>query len=308
MAVDTIETWRIQQFRNNVEMALRERGGRLRSTIAYKGGYTGTKATVQHLLGETRAANIEGRFARIADADIPKSRRWIVPQRYGWAGLTDQFDEVLTGISLNGPYQQAAVEAMRLEEDLRILKTAFASALTGETGATAEPFTEVSTVGSATQNTIGVDVGGSNTGLNSAKLKAIVELFVRQKVNVEQPIYMGISERDWASLMAETNLLNSDYVSRQALTDGMLPPLMGITFIRYSSATLNEAGLYDGSHIYDLPVWVKDGMAMGSWDDMKADVVELKQTHWSTWRIQAQVAHGFTRCEPFKVLKVKTYY
>lgn len=307
MATDTIETWRIQQYRANVEMGLREMGGKLRSTVTFQSGLTGKKATVQHLLGETRASNIEGRFANIVPADIPKSRRWFAPQRYGWAGYTDEYDELLTGISLNGPYQQAALQAMRLEEDLRLLRAMFGSAITGEDGTSTETFTEVSTDGAATQNTIAESVGGSNTGLNSSKLKDIIEVFARAKVNVEQQIFMVISEKDWGSLMAESALLSTDYVSRQALSDGKLPPLMGINFIMFSSATLNEAGLYDGSHIYSLPVWVKDGMAMGAWNDLSASVDKL-QTKWSTWQIATEGTFGFTRLEPYKLLKVKTYY
>lgn len=305
MATDSIETWRIQQYRSNVEMGLREMGGKLRGTVTYQSGLTGKKATVQHLLGETRASNIEGRFADVVPTDIPKSRRWFAPQRYGWAGYTDEFDELLTGISLNGPYQQAALQAMRLEEDFRILKAFFGSAITGEEGTTTETFSE-DTAG-AGQNTITEAIGGSNTGLNSTKLKEIIRVFSRAKVNTEQPIYMAISEEDWASLMAETALLSSDYVTKKALSDGMLPPLMGINFIRFSSATLNEAGLYDGSHIYSLPVWVKDGAAMGAWADLSADVDKL-QEKWSTYQIKTEGTFGFTRLEPFKVLKVKTYY
>lgn len=308
-----VDTFRISKFTSEVGMALAQKGGKLRSTITFKGGIErGKRAVVENLVGTINATVIEGRFADVVPTDVPLTRRHYTPKRVGTAVWVDTFDELLTGIDLNGPYQQAVLDSMRRAEDLNILAAAFASAITGEEGTTTETFSE-DTAGTG-QNTVAESVGGANTGLNFAKLREIRAAFDRANVETDQPIYMAISELDEANLLAEQTAtsgayiaMSRDYVNGSVYQTGILPPLMGINMIKFSSETLNKAGLYDGSHIYSLPVWVKGGLAMGAWQDLSVSMYEL-QRKWSTWEIKSEMTHGYTRLEPFKLLKVKTYY
>lgn len=308
-----VDTLRISKFTAEIGMALAQQGGMLRSSITYKGGMeVGKKAVVENLVGQVNATVIEGRFADVVPIDAPLTRRWYTPKRVGVALWADTFDNLITNIDLRGPYQTAMLDAMRREEDQNILKAAFGTSLTGEEGATSETFVE-DTAG-AGQNTVAESVGGANTGLSFAKLRAVREAMTRANVNLDQPVYMVISELDESALMAEQTgtagayiAMSGDYVNGTVYQTGKLPALMGFNFIKMSSATLALAGLYDGSHIYSLPVYVKSGLAMGAWDDLSIEMYAL-QRKWSTWEIKSEMTHGYTRLEPFKLMKVKTYY
>lgn len=297
---DPIETWRILQFKDSVQHLLQEQGGKLRSAVTYDGSYTGKGARPVVQMGETAAIKVTERYGDSPNIDVPTDARWLFPVDYEWGKLVDSRDKLRLGMQPDGEYTKAGVNAMRRAEDVEILAALLGSAKTGEQGGTTTAFLST--------NAVGVAVGGANTGLNHAKLRAVRKLLQKNKVDLDaEQLFMAITEEDVASLFGESATTSLDFVEGRPVSTGKLPQLYGFNFIPFSSDTLNALGYYDGSHTYTLPAWVKSGAHLGTWQDMTVTVAP-DPTKKFIPRIYMQQTLGATRLEEKKVVKVSVYY
>jgi hypothetical protein len=305
--LDAIPAWRISEFRAEVRHRLQVMGGRLRNTVNFRGGYSGIQSAVVNYLGETKAKRIVDRKGLTPLMEVNHERRWVDPVGFEWGHLDDRFDRLFTGISATGEYTEAGVKAMRREEDLEIMNGFFRTSKTGETGTTLETYASINT---SSRFTVAESVGGANTGLNRAKLNALRAVFTLHHVDLENTqIHMIITEEEVEDLMSDTTLLSSDYMSRKALVDGQLPPILGFNFHVFSSAYLN-ANVPDfavATNVRTLPVWVQDGMHLAMWEEMNIDAGK-DPAHKFNWLVYMSSHYGATRLEPAKVLQVKTYH
>jgi hypothetical protein len=305
--LDAIPAWRIQEFRAEVRHRLQVMGGRLRDTVTFKGGYQGINSAVVNYLGETKARRIQDRKGLTPLMEVNHERRWVDPVGFEWGHLDDRFDRLFTGISATGEYTEAGVKAMRREEDLEILNAFYRTSKTGETGTTLETYASINT---SSRFLVDQNEGGSNTGLNRAKLNALRAVFTKYNVDLDSnQIHMVITEQEVEDLMSDATLLSSDYMSRKALVDGVLPPILGFNFHVFSSEYL-EANVPDfavTSQVRTLPVWIKSGMHLAMWEEMNIDAGK-DPAHKFNWIVYMSSHYGATRLEPGYVLQVKTYH
>jgi hypothetical protein len=301
-----IPTWRIQEFRAEVMHRLQEQGGRLRNTVSFKGGYSGIQAAAVNYLGTTEATPITDRKGPSPSMELNHERRWIDPIGREWGHLDDRFDRFFTGISATGEYTQAGIKAMQRAEDIEIFDSFYRTAKTGETGTTLETYASINT---GSKFTVGVNVGGTNTGLNRAKLIQLRRIFEKEYVNLDtEELHMIITELEVEDLLSDPTLLSNDYMNEKALATGKLPSILGFNFHVFSTLTLQKtADLTLSTNTRTLPVWVKSGMHLGMWEEMNMKAGE-DPAYKFNYRVYMSAHYGATRLEPGKVLQCQVYH
>lgn len=296
----TIETWRIQQYRQMIYHNLQERGGKLRPFVSVNTGYTGKAVSPVNYLSPAKAQKVTDRFGQNPMNALSHSRRWVTPQAYDWGTPVDEFDKLVTGIAPEGEYTRAGVEAIRRAEDDEILAAFFGPAKVGENGETVETWSDTGLV-------VDENVGGNNSGLNHQKLKKLRAIFTKLYVDLdaEAPVIL-ITEEEELSLFGEQATTSLDFVEGRPVSTGRLPPLYGFRFARFSSATIDAIPGFKSGSVRALPVWCPSGMHLGVWKEQLSDIWQLSGNKNIPY-VYACMQCGATRLEKGRVLKVKVY-
>lgn len=296
--MDPIETWRIQQFKNTVETLLQERGGKLRSTVTFSGGYVGKGARPVNQIGETEAEEDTGRYQDSPNMHIDTDARWLFPRRWRWGKLIDDVDRVQTGIAPDGEFTKAGVQAMERVEDRAILEAFFGVAKAGENGATNMAFPSANEVG------VQVGGGGSDTGMNHEKLREGLKKLAGNFVEIEgEEKYLIITEHEWAQLFGINTTVSVDFVEGRPISSGKLPPLYGLNIVPFASATLRKHGLISAANVASLPLWCKSGMHLGAWKERETKVGPDPTKEFNIRIFMRQIANA-TRLQEGKVIRV----
>lgn len=297
---DPIETWRIEQFSNTVEMLTQERGGKLRSAVTFKTGYSGKGAAPVNQVGETEAVFSSERYADTPNMETPLDRRWIYPRKAKWGKLIDDFDRALMGITPDGEFTQAGVMAMQRIEDVCIMESFFGPAKTGETGGTTKNFPAANDVA---VNVVDPGETVADTGLNHTKLLKAREILAKGNVDLDmEELYIAITEREVTNLFGYNFTTSTEFVEGRPVSTGKLPPLYGFNFIPFSSQTFTKLGLL-ANGVASLPVWVKSGMHLGLWKDRTTRVRERDDKEFNV-QIYMDEFMGATRLQESKVVRV----
>jgi len=293
-----IEQWRIVQFRQMLAHNLQEQGGKLRPFVSSNTGYTGKSVSPVNYLGATKARKVTERFRENPMMTMTHTRRWVNPVTYDWGTPVDEIDKLSTGISPEGEYMRAGLEALRRAEDEEVLAAFFGTAKTGESGETTETWSDTGLL-------VNKDVGGANSGLNHEKLKKLRSIFTKLHVDLdaESPVIL-ITEEEELSLFGENATTSLDFVEGRPVSTGRLPPLYGFRFVRFSSATIDAVPGFKSGSVRSLPVWVPSGMHLGVWRDVGGNVWPLSERMQIPY-VGAWMQCGATRLEKGRVLKVQ---
>jgi hypothetical protein len=283
-------------------------GGRLRSTVTFKGDYQGKQAATVNYLGETEPVETTERYGDTPNMELNHERRWVRPRKFHWGKLVDTDDELFTGIGPQGKYVEAAGKGFARVEDRVILASFFKDAYTGELGATTESWADDTS--GAGENVVGVAEGGANTGLNMAKLSKAIRLLGNFNVDVDsEEIHMAITWQEWADIFALTAVTtSSDYVDGRPFSTGKLPTMFGINFHIFAEATFEKVtDLAVAANVRVCPMWTKSGMHLASWQD-RTTAIARRIDKQNKPQIYMDQFYNATRLEPGKVIKVKTYH
>lgn len=289
---DNITVASIQQYKGNVELLLQQTDSRFRNAVTV-GNYVGKAASVVEQFGEAAAVRKTSRHSDTPLLDISQDKRWVFPSDYEWASLIDNQDRLRMVIDPNSPYAAAGAAAMNRTMDDVILAAIFGTNYTGENGTTSETF---GTVGSGTYD-VGVNVGGTASALNVAKLQNAVRLLITaNKGELMEPVYGGISSYEHDSLLKEVQIANKDYGNSAVLVDGRVKRFMGVDFILTERLTITS-----GNRL--IPVWLKSGMHLGMWNEMEADVSK-RNDKGNAWQVYLAMTLGATRTQLGKQVRI----
>lgn len=292
----------VQSYSTNVTMLLQQKGGKLASTVT-QGSYTGKAAKAVEQIGPVKPVKNLSRHADTPLISTPGDARWVFPNDYEWADLIDDQDKLRMLIDPQSAYTMNAVNSMRRAQDDEILQAMFAASATGENGT-------VSTAFPAGQ-IVGLNVGGTGSNLNVAKLRAVRRLFMAAGVDLEtDQIYMAITASDHDSLLNETQIVSSDFNTKPVLVDGRVTQFLGINFVpveftdtaAYQPETV--AALTSGANRL-LPAWVTGGVHLGIWNDVTTRVDQRPDKRYST-QVYCKTTVGATRTEEKRVVQVVT--
>lgn len=289
---DAITVASVQQYKANVELLLQQKDSRLRGNVM-TGSHVGKAASIVEQFGEATAVEKTSRHSDTPLLDLSQDKRWVHPKDYEWASLIDNQDKLRMIIDPTSPYASAGAASMNRKMDDIILTAVFGENFTGENGTTSETF---GTLGSGA-NDVGVNVGGTASALNVAKLQLAVRiLMTNHKGELGEAVYGAISSYEHDSLLKEIQVVNKDYGESAVLVDGRVKRFMGVDF------TLTERLTITGGNRL-VPIWVKSGMYLGVWNDLVAQVTDRPDKSYAT-QVYLAMTLGATRTQLGKQIRV----
>lgn len=292
-----IPTHFVQQYSANIALLLQQKGSKLRNAVM-TGAHVGKQASPVDQIGKIEMQAVTTRYAAMGRVDAPTDRRWVFPSSFDLPQLIDHFDKLKLITDPQSAYVQNAVMAAGRQMD-KLITTAFTgTAKTGETGATSTAFTAA--------NEVDVATGGANSKLNVAKIKEVKRLMMANHIDFDtEEAYIGITAADHDSLLNEIQVISSDFNGGGApvLKDGKVDQFLGFRFIHCELIETQLAGTNEVT----LPVWVKSGMYLGLWEDIKSDVDQRKDLQGIPWQLYTYMTAGATRLEENKVYAIESY-
>lgn len=297
MSVNVIPTFQVQEFSTNVNLLLQQQGSKLRNFVM-NGMHVGKQASPVDQIGKVAAQKVTSRFQPMGRVDAPTDRRWVFPIDYDLPQMIDHFDKLRLITDPESQYITNAVYAMGRAMDTEIITAFQASAKTGEAGDTTTSFDS--------NNEIDVAVGGSNSRLNVAKLRAVRELAMSKHIDLQaDPLYCGLTAKDDSALLNEIQIISRDFNGddRPVLKDGRLERFLGINFVHCELIETVAAGTNE----VNVPVWCKSGMHLGMWQDVQASVSRRNDLQGEPWQAYVIGTFGATRLDEDKVFNIESY-
>lgn len=284
----------VQQYTTNVQILSQQKGSRLRMACS-QGNYTGTQGQVVDQFAATTAKKRTTRYPSLTPAEVAGDARWVFPQDYDWNDLIDKIDKLRLLIDPTSAYVQVGTASMNRAMDDEIIAAFFGVAKTGQKG-------DVSTTFPAGQQVDPAEGSSAATGLNVEKLKAGIKILLANEAwdpESGDGLYCAITAEENQDLMDEIQVINSDYNGdRPVVNDGFVAKWGKISFIHSERLPLN------GSSQRRIPLWVKEGMHFGIWDDLKADLSPRKDLSGQPMQIYLSGTFGATRVEEKKVVEI----
>lgn len=297
MSVNLIPTFQVQQYSTNVQLLLQQMGSKLRDTVSM-GSYVGKAASPVDQIAKVEATRVTSRFAPMGRTDATTDRRWVYPVDYDLPQLIDNFDKLRLIVDPTAAEVQNAVFAMGRAMDREIIAAFTGTAKTGESGGTSTVFD--------TNNEIDVAVGGANSRLNVAKLRAVRELAMSKHIDLDtDPLYCGLTAKDDANLLNEIEIISTDFgaAEKPVLMDGKLKRFLGINFVHCELLETAAAGTNE----VNIPVWAKSGMHLGMWNDIQNSVTQREDLQGRPYQIYTLGTFGATRLDEDKVFNIESY-
>jgi len=291
-----LPTHYIQEYSTNISLLLQQKGSKLRNAVTM-GSHTGKQASPVDQFGAVEMQPVSSRFAPMGRVDAATDRRWVFPSDFDLPQLIDSFDKLRMITNPESSYVTNAVMAAGRQFDRLICNAFTGTAKTGEAGGTSTTFTAA--------NEVDVATGGANSKLNVAKIKAVKELMMANNVDFDmEEVFIGITAADHAALLNEIQVISSDFNSGMpVLQNGKVTEFLGFKFIH---CELIETVLA-GTNEVTLPVWVKSGMYLGLWDDIKNSVSQRHDLQGEPWQLYTTMTAGATRLEENKVYAIESY-
>lgn len=298
----TVPTHFVQAYSTNVMMLLQQKGGKLLSTVR-QATYTGMAAKAVEQFGLVKPVKNLSRHADTPLVSTPDDARWVYPNDYEWADLIDTQDKLRMLIDPTSSYVSNAANAMRRAQDDEILQAFFSAAQTGQTGGTTTAF--------PAGQIVGVNVGGTNSNLNVAKLRAAKRLFMANGTDLESDkLYFAITSGDHDGLLNEIQVQSLDYTNKPVLVDGKVTAFMGFNFIHVEFTDTNSyqiatvTAMTSGANRL-CPAWAESGMHLGIWQDVGTEVTIRPDKRYAT-QVYAKTTIGATRLEEKRIVQVTT--
>ncbi len=286
----------VQQYTTNVAHLLQIQGGKLRSLVN-EDSHSGEAAVPVDQYGSVEMQEVTTRFGPMPRVDAATDRRWVYPTDYNLPQMVDTFDKLRLMVDPQGPLAQAAVKASGRKIDTIISNAFYASANTGKAGGTATAF-------DTTNHRVDAAIGAAaDTGLNVDKILRAVRLLEDNDVDteMEQPCMM-ITPQQHEDLKRQTQVINSDYFTSEGRPvfagDGRIAEFAGVKIV-VSRLTPNNSS-------YRLvPMWVKSGMHLGIWSDVKARIDERPDIEGVPFQLSTTLTMGATRLEEGRVIQIE---
>jgi len=269
-----IPTTYVTKYSSNMRMALNQQGSKLRGTCMEETG-SGEMYQLQSIVGNGTVKSRKTRGATVTYDDATFDRVWVdAPDQKFDADIVDTLDKVRTGIELGGAFTMKHAGTIRRAWDSVFLGGHdgtggfYGNMRMGKTGSTVVPF--------ANANIVGVDTGGTASGMNIAKVLAAREILAAGFVDMDQEWYIGVTAKNITQLFNAVQVTSSEFKESYKVrlsSDGKsILGMAGFTFIEMELGNTllpNYALTTDGSGYRKNPVWTRDGMCFVPWADQE---------------------------------------
>jgi hypothetical protein len=290
-----VPTHYAQQFASTLALLLQQGGSRIRGAVQ-TGSHVGEQASPVDQYGAIVANKVVGRYNPMPNTEAPTDRRWVLPTDYDVNQLLDGFDKLRL---LNDPmsvYVQNAVNALGRSMDSEIITQFFGNNQTGKSGGTATAF-------GAGQTVSVIQGAAAATNLTVAKLREARRILMMRNVDLStESLYIAVNATAHDALLAEVQVISRDFNEVPVLVSGKLNSFLGYNFIvteLVTTGTDDQSGTSTA-----LPVWVKSGVYMGIWSDIKTDVSERNDLQGLPMQAYAKATFGATRLEENKCVRI----
>lgn len=304
-----LQTYQVLQFTQNVEQLLQQKGMKLPQYCA-QGTYVGKAGTVVDQVGTVGVIRDRARITDTPHLSLPSDRRWVYPHTVTSSTLIDNLDVIRMLQDMKSPYSIAIAEAIGRAIDDEIGASFFGNAMTGEQGLTTTAFPAAQQVG--------VNVGGTNSGLNVPKLRAAKRLLMQSGLDLaRERVYCAITAVEHDNLLGELQVTNLDYNSQPTLVDGRVTQFLGFNFVQVEwQATMTDGvtAQYPLSLPYiapgglasttrNIPVWVQSGVHFGRWGGLESRVDPRPDKNYN-WQLWSETTVGAVRTQEKKVVEI----
>lgn len=282
----------VQQYASNIELLLQQKDSRLKGLVM-NGSHVGEQASPVDQIGAIEMQEPAGRFAPIGRVDASVDRRWVLPNDYDLPQLVHSFDELRLLQDPKSSFVANAVAAANRRFDNTIIDAFFADAKTGKTGSTTTSFLSA--------NQVAVTMGAAAaTGLNVKKLREAKKILMSYDIDLNsEEIYCAITAKQHDDLLAEAQVVSTDFNEKPVLSEGKVIRFLGINFIH------TELLDVDTNSYRRLPVWVKSGMHLGQWGSMSTSIDKRADLSGQPWQAYVKMTIGATRLNEEKVIEIK---
>lgn len=285
-----IPTHYAQQFATNIQLLLQQKGSRFRNAVM-EGSHVGKQASPVDQFGSVVAQKVTTRFGDMPRIDASTDRRWVFPVDYDLPQLLDSFDKLRLITDPQSSYTLNGTYALGRAMDDEVITALTGTAKTGESGST-------STTLPAAQK-VAVNFGSaSDVGLTVAKLREARRLLMAAEVDLDNdPLYCAVSALAHDNLLAEAQVISTDFNEKPVLVEGKVVRFLGFNFIHTERLTTSS-----GDRL--IPCWVKSGMHLGMWGDVRTDISQRKDLQGLPWQVYVYGTFGATRLEEKKVVQI----
>ena len=285
---DQVNTAFVQQYANNVQHLLQQRGSKLRDAVTTSTA-TGKAAKAVEQVGAVNAVKRTTRHGDTPLISTPHDARWVFPVDYEWADLIDDQDRVRMLINPQSPYAVNGAYALGRAIDDEIIGALYATAKTGENGTGTEAWSG---------QTLTTD---DNQKMSLDGLLAAREKLMAAEVDIENdPIYCAISAQQHSDLLNLDQARSVDYVNKKVMVDGVISQFLGINFI------VTERLPVDTNNDRRCFMWAKSGMHLCTWNDITTKIEERADKSFAT-QVYCKGTFGATRLELQKVVEMKVH-
>ena len=286
-----LPNWYVRQYATNIQLLLQQTDSRLNGAVR-TGSHVGKSASPVDQVGAVSMQPVVGRFQPMGRVDAVLDRRWVFPFAFDLPQLIDSFDQLQILTDPKSSYVQNAVAAARRQMDDLIIDAFFADAKTGEEGATTTSF--------PAGNIVSVDFSATGeVGLTVAKLREAKRILMANEVDLKtDQIYCAVTARQHDNLLAETQVISTDFNEKPVLVEGMVTRFLGINLIHTERLDLVS------SDNRQIPVWAKSGMYLGTWQDINTSISQRNDIQSEPWQAYLKMMMGATRLEEKKVVQI----
>jgi hypothetical protein len=299
MAVDTgLVGLFVTQYKTLLNLRLQQKTSFLRAKCE-EGYHAGAKmASPLNLVDAMQMKTPEGRFAPKKNTPANYTRRWVMPIDKEGDQFVDNFDMLKTPIDPKNKLVERAAAAVARSFDDEIIRAATADSTIGaDAGSLSTEAFDTSTF------RIADDFGASAAvGLTVAKLNEARRILEHYHNVEELDANMGtlvIGSSQHADLRNQALVTSSEFSKNGGiLVDGKVTRFMGFDIVvseRLPITTTNTRGCL---------CFVKSGMYLGVWQDIKTQVSQRFDLSSNPWDISTVVSYGATRTELGKVIQI----
>lgn len=289
------------EYARNIDLLLQQKDSRL-SPYAITTSHVGDKAVQVDQIGSIEMQDVVSRFAPMGRVDAAVKRPWIFPISSDLPQLIDTFDKLKLLTDPQSAYVMNAVNAANRRRDKHMVNAFFADAKIGVSGGDTESFG--TTLTSSGGQNVGVNVGGSASGLNVAKLLECANRFMQANVDIEAEggIHVGLKAAQVTNLLNEIQVIGREFGEPVFNKDKILT---GWWVFKFHHTELIQTGTDDQTGTSTaVPAWVKSGMELATWQSQVTDISQRKDLQGLPWQVYLMMTMGAARREKEKVIRI----
>lgn len=285
-----------QQYASAVELVAQQTRPRIASTFMPMSG-VGRAATVVNMVDTGDADERTGIYEPVVFSEATHTRPWVYPRHFDKALPFDSIEQMQMNANPTSTYTQGLIASLNRRMDDEAIRAFFAARTL-----------ETNDGGQATDNfaagfQVGVDVGGTASGLNVEKLQTVLEIARSNEVGLEdgETLNIAISPKQERNLMNEMEVINTDFTIKRIMDAGTIA---GSGYMGFNWIITNRL-LTDASSRRRVPVWTQRGMSFCTWGGLMTKVSQRDDLRGAPWQVYGEIHVGAVRRDAKRVFEIK---